>query len=152
MKFKVGDKVRCNKTGIYHPIAFKNIIYTVCEPIEEGLISLYEMKQDRYNLHSEDRFELVNDLEILIDTANKGLEAIFVLCNEHSDNEKLYYTYAGFDGATVKFKLAYLMRQGKPAHVFLKEEPKFNLGGVNYSLVEAKEMKRKIDSFLEENE
>lgn len=162
MKFKVGDKVRCIEgISIEDGGPKKGEIFTV-KSSDNAWIG-FELSRLQSNFYSNDiinglntnwgsdSFELVNDLQTIIDTANKGLEAISVLCNEHSDNEKLHYTYAGFDGNTVKFKSAHLMRQGKPARVFLKEEPKFHLGGVKYSLVDAKEIKRQIDSFLEEN-
>lgn len=160
MKFKVGDKVKCIEgIGFEDGGPKKGEIFTVTSS-ENAWIG-FELSRLPSNFYcndiinglnanwDSDSFELVNDLQTIIDTANKGLEAISVLCKEHSHNEKLHYTYAGFDGATVKFKSAHLMLKGKPARVFLKEEPKFNLGGTDFSVEEAKEILDNLTRFFE---
>ena len=150
--FKVGDKVR--RTGDDFGFVVKSNIYKIEDIVFRHGHDCLILEGQTGNCPNYDpaMFELVksNELESLIETANKGYEAVYELVKNHSDNPNLYFKYPIKSGKEVKLKIGLLDYQ-EPAKVFLKKEEVLEYKGLKLTKKQANELRLEIEEFIGED-
>lgn len=138
--FKVGDRVeRIKSFGV-----LKKGIYTVIQVRPEKIGAELTLEDNRnYDMCY---FKLIDNLPTLIESANKGLEALSILVKDHRTNTSLYYAHP--QGREQTIKEAFPVGMDSPARVFLKVDPKFVYNNTEYTLEEASKLSTELQEFF----